>query len=213
MTGRDEMPASVVLKARRPLWRSPRLGVGVLLIAGSVALGTWAIERAEHGQPVLVARNDLAPGDVVAAEDVTAVEMRWAGDHSIYVIGSDPAIGAVVVSFVGSGELIPASALGEAGDVSGRPMTVAVPFGTQLDVGVLVDVWAIPASMGVSQVAEPPELLAEGVIVLGLEADSGVFASGSGQIARVLIPEETVAKVLTAQSGSGTVTVVERPGG
>ena len=92
-------------------------------------------------------------------------------------------------------------------------MTVAVPFGTQLDVGVLVDVWAIPASMGVSQVAEPPELLAEGVIVLGLEADSGVFASGSGQIARVLIPEETVAKVLTAQSGSGTVTVVERPGG
>ena len=98
MTGRDEMPASVVLKARRPLWRSPRLGVGVLLIAGSVALGTWAIERAEHGQPVLVARHDLAPGDVVAAEDVTEVEMRWAGDHSIYVIGSDPAIGAVVTS-------------------------------------------------------------------------------------------------------------------
>lgn len=213
MTGREEMPASVVVKSRRPLWRSPRLGVGVLLIASSVALGTWAVERAEHGQPVLAARHDLAPGDVVAADDVTEVEMRWSGNHELYVIGSDVAVGAVVVSFVGSGELIPASALGEPGDVSGRPMTVAVPFGTQLKVGALVDVWAIPATTGVSQVAAPPVLLAEGVIVLGLEADSGVFASGSGQVARVLIPEETVAQVLTAQSGSGTVTVVERPGG
>ena len=213
MALREEVPPGVAVRRRKQLWRSPRLGVGVLLVAGSVALGTWAIERAEHGQPVLVARHDLAPGDVVQADDVTVVEMRWAGDGEVYVSEPELAVDAVVVSFVGTGELVPSSALGQAGDVAGRPMTVAVPFGTQLKVGVLVDVWAIPATTGISQVAEPPQLLAEGVMVLGLEADSGVFASGSGQVARVLIPESTVAAVLAAQSGSGAVTVVERPGG
>lgn len=208
-----EQGSSSVINRRRQLWRSPRLGVGVLLVAGSVALGTWAIERAEHGQPVLVARQDLAPGDVIEAGDLTEVEMRWSGGADVYVVRSDLAVGAVVVSFVGAGEMVPASALGKAGDVSGRPMTVAVPFGAQLEVGVLVDVWSIPSTTGVSQIASPPVLLAEGVMVLGLEANSGVFASGSGQVARVLIPEETVDEVLQAQSGSATVTVVERPGG
>src|SRR5690625_6270708 len=34
-------------RVRRPSWRDPRLGVGVLLVAGAVALGSWTVSRAD----------------------------------------------------------------------------------------------------------------------------------------------------------------------
>ena len=37
--------------ARRPSWRDPRLGVGVLLMAASVALGAWTVAGASPTTP------------------------------------------------------------------------------------------------------------------------------------------------------------------
>ena len=49
------------LRLRRPGWRDPRLLVGVGMIAGSVALGAWAVTAAEASTPVYVARGALTP--------------------------------------------------------------------------------------------------------------------------------------------------------
>ncbi|PWD52148.1 hypothetical protein C8046_17355 [Serinibacter arcticus] len=192
---------------RPPAWRSPRFGVGVVLVAASVALGSWAIERAGSGEQMWVARHDLAPGDPVSAEDLRSVPLSWEGGDAVYLPAAEIPDDAVATSFVGSGELVPASALGTSADVDGRPVTVPVPAGVTLEAGVQVDLWALPRAD-----AGEPRLLADGVSVLGIEEDTGMFRSGSGSVARVLVEADAVAGVLAAQADGGTVTLVERPG-
>ena len=63
------MSEPVTSRIRRPSWRDPRLGVGVLLVAGSVALGSWTMARADHTVTVFTAATVLAPGEVLAEED------------------------------------------------------------------------------------------------------------------------------------------------
>ena len=192
---------------RPPAWRSPRFGLGVILVAGSVALGSWAVQRASAGEPVWVARHDLAPGDVVTADDLRRAPLAWDGDGSVYVGAESLSPDAVITSFVGAGEILPASALGTAADVTGRPVPVPVPAGVVLTPGALVDLWAVSGDS-----ATPPVLLAEAVVVLGVEEDSGLLRSSSGTVARVLVAQDAVAAVLTAQADAGTLTLVERPG-
>jgi hypothetical protein len=198
---------AAVTSRRPPAWRSPRFGVGVVLVAGSVALGSWALDRAASGEEMWVAKHDLAPGDAVTTEDLRAVPVSWDGGASVYLAADGVPTDAVATSFVGEGELIPAAALGVAGDVDGRPVTVPVPAGVSLEPGVLVDLWAVPRLDDA-----PPTQLADGVLVLGIEEDSGVLRSGSGTVARVLVDVGAVAGVLAAQADGGSVTLVERPG-
>ncbi|WP_418605469.1 hypothetical protein [Georgenia sp. SUBG003] len=55
----DELPQA--RRMRRPTWRDPRLGVGVVLVAASVALGTWAVRDAAATVEVYAARDALTP--------------------------------------------------------------------------------------------------------------------------------------------------------
>ncbi|WP_135850655.1 CpaB family protein [Serinibacter arcticus] len=205
--GTEQQIQAAVTSRRPPAWRSPRFGVGVVLVAASVALGSWALERAASGEEMWVARHDLAPGAVLTADDLRAVAVGWEGGAEVYLRAGDLPRDAVVTSFVGAGELVPAAALGVAADVDGRPVTVPVPAGVSLEPGVLVDLWAVPRLDDA-----PPSQLADGVLVLGIEEDSGMLRSGSGTVARVLVDVDAVAAVLAAQADGGSVTLVERPG-
>ena len=60
-----DLPAPVAPRLRRPGWRDPRLLAGVAMVAGSVALGSWAVRSAQSTVPVYVARTALVPGDRV----------------------------------------------------------------------------------------------------------------------------------------------------
>lgn len=125
----EEQPQVAATHRSRPWWRRPRLGIGVLLVAGSVAVGTWAVRSAAAGEPAWVAVRDLAPGAAVSAQDLREVTLRWDGASGTYLAPADLTADSVVTSFVGEGELVPTSALGTTGDVAGRPMAVAVPVG------------------------------------------------------------------------------------
>lgn len=193
--------------ARPPLWRSPRFALGLALIAGAIALGGWAVDRAAGGEALLVARGDLIPGQVLTAQDVQWVRTSWDGASGTYLdeLPSD----AVVTSFVGAGELLPASAVGAAADGAGRPLALALPVGSQAGPGDLVDLWVV------REVAEgaAAELLVPDVLVTAVEDDAGLLRSGSGKVVRVQVPPEVVAQVLEAQAVGDTLTIVERAGG
>ncbi|WP_284249343.1 hypothetical protein [Litorihabitans aurantiacus] len=209
--GEQSVGAQQVLPAvtsrRPPAWRSPRFGVGILLVVGSVALGSWALDRAASGEQMWVARHDLAPGDPVSSEDLRSVAVAWEGDEGVYLTAADVVPGSVAVSFVGAGELVPSAALGVAADVDGRPVTVPVPTGVVVEPGVLVDLWSLPRP-GEGE----PQQIADGAQVLGVEEDSGLLRSGSGRVARVLVDPAVVPAVLAVQADGGAVTLVERPG-
>ncbi|PFG20323.1 hypothetical protein ATL40_1921 [Serinibacter salmoneus] len=205
----EEQPQVAATHRSRPWWRRPRLGIGVLLVAGSVAVGTWAVRSAAAGEPAWVAVRDLAPGAAVSAQDLREVTLRWDGASGTYLAPADLTADSVVTSFVGEGELVPTSALGTTGDVAGRPMAVAVPVGGSPRPGSLVDLWFVPSAGSL----ESAEAVAADVEVLEITAASGVLGSSSGQVATVLVPEESVADVLGAQARRGEVTLVEHPGG
>src|SRR5690625_116442 len=92
-------------RVRRPSWRDPRLGVGVLLVAGSVALGSWTVSRADDTVTVYTTATVLSPGDQVDVEDLVATQVQVPALAETYLTpGEEPATGLVVLRTVGEGE-------------------------------------------------------------------------------------------------------------
>ncbi|ACQ79517.1 SAF domain protein [Beutenbergia cavernae DSM 12333] len=203
-------------RVRRPSWRDPRLGVGLLLVAASVALGTWAVQAADESVAVYAATDDLAPGDRLDADDLTVRQIRWDGEGGTYLLAEDGVPDDVVVTRpVGAGELVPSSATGPADAVDTRPVAMPVPAGSGIGAGVHVDVWAVPPSStgDDGDEAAVPELVVENVLVASVTEDDTLFASSSGQVARVLVPADQVGDVLAVTAAGGSTLIVERPGG
>lgn len=115
------------------------------------------------------------------------------------------------MSFIGAGELVPTSALGTSPHLEGRPIPIPLALGSQVEPGELVDVWALAGS-GLDSDAEARQL-ASGVDVLSVSQDGSIVTSGSGLLARVLIPQDAVHEVLEAQAAGATLAIVEHPGG
>jgi hypothetical protein len=140
---------------------------------------------------------ELVPGTPLAADDLRLVPARLEGDENPYLTGRVPT-GYVVVRPVGPGELLPASAVAPASEVSSsaRLVSVAVdPAGLpgQVRAGTVVDVWELPEStQGESR---PAVLLAAGVPVVDVPTTDGGFAASAA-----------TPVVLTVDAGSATST-------
>ncbi|MFC4556010.1 hypothetical protein [Georgenia faecalis] len=212
----EESPAA--RRLRRPTWRDPRLGVGVLLVAGSVALTTWVVGDASRTVDVYAAEATLTPGDRLTDEDVRVLQARPGGPEGTYLLVADglPEDG-VLTRVVGEGEMIPAAAVGRVGDVDLRPVVVpltgTVPTG--LGPGTVVDLWLTdPARPGAAtEERAEPSLLAGDLVVADLVESDTLFTGGTGTSVEVLVPRAELAGVLDALSGDGAVVVVPVPGG
>ncbi|MBD0293323.1 MAG: hypothetical protein ICV70_07090 [Jiangellaceae bacterium] len=136
-------------RLRRPRWLDPRLLVGVLLVVGSVVLGTRVIAAADQTTPVLVAASDLAPGQPLLPGLVDSRNVNLGNQADRYLTGQ-LGQGYVVVRAVRTGEFLPRSAIAAAGDTDAiRYVTVAVPateVPAGLGAGAVVDVWRTPAA-------------------------------------------------------------------
>ncbi|WP_147917950.1 hypothetical protein [Ruania zhangjianzhongii] len=210
------MTEPVMSRIRRPSWRDPRLGVGVLLVAGSVALGSWTIARADHTVTVLTAASVLAPGEELTEEDVIATQVSVPEVADMYLtpeVGLDQDF--VVLRTVGEGEMVPLTALGSADAVQVRTVTVALDaaLADTIGPGSRVDLWvAEPAEGAGTQSLLPPEPLVQGVEVAQVHEDTSIFAGADQMIAQVLVPTDDLAAVLAAQTGGGQITIVPVPG-
>lgn len=207
-----------VQRLRRPSWRDPRLGVGVLLVAGSVALGSWAVAQADQTVDVYVAVGALTPGDRLDDAQLRAQAVRPDGLEDAYLRADTTVLDdAVVTRVVGAGELVPAAAVGRAADIEVRPVVISVtgtpPSG--VDKGAAVDLWLTspvpPGSQGDAERAAPTLLAGALVVAEVLEGDS--LFSGAGSAVQVLVPQGDLPAVLDALSGEGEIVVVPVPGG
>ena len=105
-------------RLRRPSWRDPRLGIGVLLVAGSVALGSWAVAQADRTTDVLLAVTPLTPGDRLAEAELRPHAIRPDALTEVYLNGdTELPEDAVATRVIGAGELVPATAVGTAADL------------------------------------------------------------------------------------------------
>lgn len=197
-------------RLRRPGWRDPRLLVGVVLVAASVALGSWLVAAAGRTVPVYVADVVLVPGQVVDDTVLRVREVRLDSAADAYLPADEPVPADLVVTrTVGAGELVPRGALAPSADLKLRPVAVTGSGALGLAAGAQVDLWFVPADP--VEGGEPRELATDLTVAEVSEPD-GAFAVGTAVTAHVLVPVDQLAEVLTALAADGTVEVVPVPG-
>ncbi|HEY5518807.1 MAG TPA: hypothetical protein VIK17_04085 [Cellulomonas sp.] len=210
-----ELVSPVAVRLRRPSWRDPRLLAGLVMVAAAVALGAWAVSAAEASTPVYVARGTLTPGEAVTGSQLVVAQVRLGSTEAaryLPVTAGVPA-GLVVLRTVGSGELVPRSAVGAATVLEVRPVPVAVAVAPSSGVieGARVDLWVSGAARD-GAAATDPRLLAEGLEVAEVTRPSGGLAVGGKTTVQVLVPTRLLPAVLGALATDGSVQVVLVPG-
>ncbi|MFJ4232791.1 hypothetical protein [Cellulosimicrobium cellulans] len=226
MTTTRERPVGVepaprpAVRLRRPGWKDPRLLVGIVVVALSVALGSWAVSTASRTVTVYAAGAALTPGTTVAAADLRTVEVRLGTQTDRYLLAADGLPDeAVVLRTVAAGELVPASSLGAAADLAVRAVAVPVTTGLseRIVAGAAVDVWYVPeapptagAEPGTAAGDEPPqpELLVEGVTVAQVDEGEGTLVVGGPTTVHLLVGVDDLPAVLAAVAGDGTIALV-----
>lgn len=210
------LPAPVAPRLRRPTWRDPRLAFGILLVAGSVALGTWAVADAGRTVAVYAAATTLTPGDPIGPDDLVAVDVRLGDELDLYYpVAGDPPQGLVALRAVGERELLARSSAGSASALDYRSVAIPVTdaLSSKVTAGSAVDLWLVPSDQAGSDVAAAaPQALAEGLVVAELgERGSGLMSGGAPTV-HVLAPTEDLPQILAALTGGGTVAIVPVPG-
>lgn len=210
-TGTASPPAS---RARRPSWRDPRLAIGLALVCVSVLVGARVLSAADDTVAVLAARDSLAAGQRVTAEDLTEVRLRFASEEDAdrYLAG-DQAVpeGAVLLRPVGAGELVPREALATGGEgLVELPLSVdpgRVPG--SLRAGSVVDVWV--TGDGGNGGGRTEQLLSK-VPVLDVSRAGGFGADGMRQVVVGIAADEESSLQDVVDRLHGSLLVVRRPG-
>lgn len=198
-------------KFRKPRWKDPRLGVGVLLVAASVALGGWVFAQADRTEPVYRAKDPIAVGESLDSAALELVNVNLGAAASAYLgVEEVEALRAAQARFihaVAPGELVPRRTLGTASDLQMRPVSITVTNPAPLAVGDVVDLWVMIEDLAGREASEP-EQVATGLHVKAVEEDESLFAATHGQLVHVLVPEGDLARVLAALGSKSIVTLV-----
>jgi hypothetical protein len=196
------------LRARRRIGLDPRLVLGVLLVAGSVAGVSWIVGSADRTVPVFAAKSALYPGDRITADDLAIARVRLGTEAGRYLTVAElPAGGAVITRAVGQGELLPSAAVGAAEGASSAAVVVQLssPLSGAARPGTAVDLWA--AERLDSARFGPPAVLVPGATIVRVVEDDGLVVD-SGVALEVLVPRTSVARLLEAVSNEDAIAAV-----
>ncbi|WP_270886508.1 hypothetical protein [Pedococcus sp. 5OH_020] len=203
-------------RLRRPGWGDVRLLVGVLLVLGSVVVGSVVVAHADDRTAMYVARTPLVPGQPLGAENLQRVDVQLGSQVGQYLSAAgELGSGRFVLRDVAPGELVPASAVGRQDQVGVQPLTLTVDAGAAaaLKVGSRVDVYLNPADPHAGAAARAftgPQLALRGVSVSSLPSTAGgLGASGSGdRPIQVMSPTEQIRDIIGKVDAGARVTVV-----
>lgn len=192
------------VRLRRPSWRDPRLLLGLLITAVSVAGVVALVSAQDRTIPVYAADRALSVGDPLTDQDLRVVHIRYQDGASHYLSAEEGLPEDVeVVTFIGEGELLPRRAVASA-DASGRQaVTVQVdhPLAGAVKPGRLVDVWATSAAV---LDEESPEVrrAAERAEVIDIREDTSAFGAAHAVTVEMLVEPAEIPDLL-ATMGSG----------
>ena len=205
---RSPRPTDVPPAARSTTrgWRDPRLWVGVALVAGSVVAGARLLATADDTTAVWAVADDLAAGEVLTADDLTATRVRFAdaADAGRYLAVQDELPAELTLTrALGAGELVPEAALGAAADQEQVSVSISLPA-DQVPTGVAsgsrVDVWVVGESRGRRAAAE---LVLEDVAVLEAPQLADSFAAATTRQVVLGVPEDEQEALAVILAGTG----------
>ena len=195
--------------ARTRLWFDPRLLIGLVLIAASVAGVVGIVSVADASVQVLAARGALVPGDRIDAADLVAVSVRLQAGDDLYLLPGDvPSDGLVVARAVGEGELVPTAAVGARAGLGLASVVVTIngQLPGAVTPGATADLWASvhedSSSFG------PPSVIVSGATVVRIIEADGLVTSGDVTTLEILVPRLRVARVLEAIANDDAMSIV-----
>ena len=211
---------------------------GVVLVAGAVALGAWAVDAAADTTRVYVLSQDVAPGTDLTADGILTVVEAHPGTDAYVEAGHLPD-GAVSTRSMRKGELLAAAAVNSGREQELRPvvLTVASNLPASTKVGDYVDLWIVPKEGVVGRpAAQPPATgqtgqsgqggqggqgeqagqaegtgarrVATGLVIASVGETSKGLISGPGTGVEVKVPEASLAAVLSAVGQEGALVLV-----
>ncbi|MBO0608834.1 hypothetical protein [Myceligenerans salitolerans] len=210
----------VAVRLRPPGWRDPRLLAGIVLVAVSVALGSWLVASAGRTVPLFVADGALTPGEPVTRDALRVVDVRLTSGSDRYLrADEDLPSGLVAQRVVADGELVPRSGLGDGSTMRSVALPISGGVSERIRPGAVADLWFVPDGApgvvpGGSQEAPRdgagarPQALAEGVVVEQVEVADGALVVAGSSTLHVLVEEDTLPRVLAALVEPGRLAVV-----
>jgi hypothetical protein len=210
-----DLPAPTAQRLRPPSWRDPRLLVGLVLVLGSVVLGSRVVAAADDSVSVYAAARTLTPGEPVRADDVTVVQLRLDSGLDRYLPAGAPLPEeAVALRSVPAGELLPRSGLGSADELRRRP--VGIPVDAPVPAGLVkaaqVDVWVSEPDPERSGAFTDPVRLATAAEVAEVTEGGGALGAGGSTNVQVLLAEDELRPALRALASDAEVALVLVPG-
>lgn len=187
----------------------PRLILGVILVVGSVAGVVAIVTAADDTVEVYAARGSVAPGDLVKADDLVVRSVGPAAAAERYLAPGDIPSGGVLASrAIGDGELIPATAVGDAAGL--RQSAIVFDTPTRLPASVVpgstVDLWASRVDDGGAVSA--PVVIVSGASVVRLVETESIVGGGTVSGVELLVPKERIARVVEALARGDVLAVI-----
>ena len=146
--------------------KNSRLAMGLGLLIISLLAATLIAKEANRTVLVWATKSELAPGELITANDIMPVSALLPESAKNYLSASAQIIGGVVLRQISAGDLIPAAAVSSSSDPRNTrliPLTVELtdmPIG--LGRGDVIDIYAIAKR---DSKISSPELLAANVSV------------------------------------------------
>lgn len=196
-------------RAPRSFWFDPRFAIGVGLVTLSVLGVVGVVSVADTSVQVYAARSTLSPGDRIDAGDLVSRSVRLGATSSLYLSEHEvPRDGLVVTKAVAAGELVPASAVGNAAGlrVASIVVTVHGQLAQSIVAGAVVDLWS--ARETDNRAFGPPSVLVSSATVVRVIQSEGIIADRSGNSVEVLVPRTKTARVLEAIANADAISLV-----
>lgn len=227
----SDLPTPSASRLRPPRWTDARLVVGVLIVLGSVVLGSVVVRGADQRSPVYSARVALVPGQRLTEADLVRVDVHLGpvSDRYLTPVTLRPRP-LVVLRAVPAGELVPGDAVGDEASAGVQPLTLVVDplVAVSLQVGSEVDVYAdlpsatgpgagagagggaVGGAMGGATSFTGPELVLQRVPISSLpQPSSGLGgASSSDRAVQIMVPTGRVKEVIAIVDRGARMTLV-----
>ncbi|MET3205654.1 MULTISPECIES: SAF domain-containing protein [unclassified Arthrobacter] len=206
--------ATTGARLRPPSWKDPRLLVGVLLVLASVVGVISLVGSADQTTEVYAARDSIAVGEKLTADNVVRAKVRLGETEQQYVtVEAGLPDGQVAVQRIGKNQLVPKESLATVDALDRKPVAVTIDeaLPPQAVAGTRVDVWvALPdARNGFSE----PKLLLPGAEIAQVTAGSTALGSSRNTVLMVLVADSQMPAILGAQANQAKISVVWNPGG
>jgi hypothetical protein len=192
--------------------RSPlSIAVSAVVVLSSV-LGAWFfIESNKTTEVFLVTKQNLASGSPLNIGNLDRVELSLFGLAGAYLQPETLLEGAYLQRPIGSGEVIPISAMTtqDQNNWSNLVITPEVPISSQIAVGTKVAIWASPLIE--FQSYGEPVLLAVDVEVVAIIEPEGGFANQAKAL-ELRVPSESIQYLLGAISSKASIAITATGG-